>query len=927
MTGHSESRRPPAKVPHSRGAAREPQRAAAAIRLAASREVPLVLMLSAAHPPTDLRVVGKEGAALAGAGWRVAHLAPAPLRGAKDVPQEMAGVEILTYPRVSGWIGRLRAARTLARRAAKLKPAVIHAHEPDSWYAAILAARMTGAAVVLDVHEHYPSRLDTRLPGMFRGLGRRAVIAACRWMAARADAVVVAKDGLEDAFPEAEVVPVRNYAAEVPVAPRQHRHGPLTLVHLGALTRERGAFEMLRALARCPEGTRLSLIGRFTDNSETEFLSEAKRLGVAGAVERHGWLPHEAAVALAAEADIGIVLFQPGHENHRLALPHKLFDCMLAGLPVVVPNFAEEVAEVVRETGCGVLVNTADPDTVAEAVRALADPDLRAEMGAAGRAAALGRYGWAGEAARLVALYEELAPLPVPARIPEPTRPEAAEPPRPEAAKPPRPEAAPAPRPAAPAPVPVPVPPPAAAAPAPAGPLADPPPARPAPRPATSPAPAPAPSVVPAPAAPLAATQPAQAPAPAHPAPRPAQPLPAAAPPVPPPRMPAGPAPAAPVPAAATPATSPAIPAHRPAAAVPAPAPAPDPSAAPARTAADAFASLSAAMRGEPRPAPAAPRLLEETGSGPGAGAVSPALAAFLDRGPVAPTPRPAEAGPFRLLAEVGPPPAAQEASAAAPPAQFVAPSADAQPRLLADAALTRAREIPAGLAAVLAREAPEPAPGPSSVAPSSAIPSPAAPPSGTAPGALPPPSQVLGPMPELPAAPAPEESSTPTVALGSMVQALRVAPAPRPVPPAPEPVFSLLAGMRAAAEAPPPPPAPPRPAPPPEPAIPALTGRPIALPEGAGARLLSEASLSAGALPAGIAAILARPPESPEAAPRAPEPTSDVPLIQAGLRASAPRTPPAGSALAEWRLLQPEVLPGALPELLHGAPPPARGA
>ncbi|WP_040614509.1 hypothetical protein, partial [Teichococcus cervicalis] len=39
-------------------------------------EAPLVCLLSAAHPPTDLRVVGKEGAALAAAGWRVLHIGP-----------------------------------------------------------------------------------------------------------------------------------------------------------------------------------------------------------------------------------------------------------------------------------------------------------------------------------------------------------------------------------------------------------------------------------------------------------------------------------------------------------------------------------------------------------------------------------------------------------------------------------------------------------------------------------------------------------------------------------------------------------------------------------------------------------------------------------------------------------------------------------
>ena len=44
--------------------------------LARMRPPPLVLMLSAAHPPDDVRVVVKQGAALALAGWPVRHLSP-----------------------------------------------------------------------------------------------------------------------------------------------------------------------------------------------------------------------------------------------------------------------------------------------------------------------------------------------------------------------------------------------------------------------------------------------------------------------------------------------------------------------------------------------------------------------------------------------------------------------------------------------------------------------------------------------------------------------------------------------------------------------------------------------------------------------------------------------------------------------------------
>jgi len=363
-----------------------------------------VLMLSAAHPHDDVRIVAKGGAALAAAGYRVVHLA----RGAP--PAERAhGVALQGHGGGKGWRARLIGIPALARAAAALHPAVIHAHEPDSWLAAILAARRCGARVVLDVHEHYPSRLDPRLPPVLRPLARAALRLACRAMAAAADAVVVAKDGLDDAFGgAARCTPVRNYAADPGIAPRAHAPGPMRLLHLGALGASRGAFTMLDALATLPQDARLVLVGRFTDGSEPDFLARAAALGLADRVERHGWLPREAALRVSAGCDVALVLFQPGVENHRLALPHKLFDAMLCGLPVIVPDFAVEVCAVVREAGCGLAVDTGDPARVADAVRRLSDPAIRNAIGAAGREAALTRFGWAGEAARLVALYRRL---------------------------------------------------------------------------------------------------------------------------------------------------------------------------------------------------------------------------------------------------------------------------------------------------------------------------------------------------------------------------------------------------------------------------------------------------------------------------------------------------------------------------------------
>ena len=360
-----------------------------------------VLMLSAAHPPADTRVVRKEGAALAAAGHRVVHLCPA--RGA--APDAVDGVEIVTHalPRVRGLAG-------LARRAAALRPAVIHASEPDAWLAALLAARRCGARVVLDVHEHYPSRLDARLPAVLRPLARGAITLACRWMGRAADAVVVAKDGLDAPFAGARLVAVRNYAPAPVRPPRVHEAGPLVLGHLGAIGRARGWPQMLEALALCPPDTRLVLVGRFTDGSEADFHARAAQRGLAGRIDVTGWLDQAAALERLRGCDIALVLFQRGEENHRLALPHKLFDAMAAGVPVIAPDFAQEVAAVVRQAGCGVLVDCGDPAAVAAGIASLAHPASRTALGEAGWRAARDAFAWEAEAARLVALYRALMP-------------------------------------------------------------------------------------------------------------------------------------------------------------------------------------------------------------------------------------------------------------------------------------------------------------------------------------------------------------------------------------------------------------------------------------------------------------------------------------------------------------------------------------
>lgn len=167
---------------------------------------------------------------------------------------------------------------------------------------------------------------------------------------------------------------------------------------------------MLDALALTAQpGVTLRLVGGFTDRSRSDFDSRVAELELGHRVDVEPWLPFEDAFERLLDADIGLILFQPNIQNHVFASPHKLYDYMLAGLPVIGPAFAVEVARVVQQFDCGILVDSSNPAEIASALNRLAsDGDLRRRMGERGRRAVLNDLNWEREAVRLLELYRRL---------------------------------------------------------------------------------------------------------------------------------------------------------------------------------------------------------------------------------------------------------------------------------------------------------------------------------------------------------------------------------------------------------------------------------------------------------------------------------------------------------------------------------------
>ncbi len=100
---------------------------------------------------------------------------------------------------------------------------------------------------------------------------------------------------------------------------------------------------------------------------------------------------------------------QPTSINHRFTTPQKLWEAIAAGVPVVATDLPG-MAEVVRDTGCGVLVEATDPADIARGIREIVDapPEEREAMRERTWQAGQERYNWQHEADTLLALYRDL---------------------------------------------------------------------------------------------------------------------------------------------------------------------------------------------------------------------------------------------------------------------------------------------------------------------------------------------------------------------------------------------------------------------------------------------------------------------------------------------------------------------------------------
>jgi glycosyltransferase involved in cell wall biosynthesis len=326
-----------------------------------------------------------------------------------------------------------------ARRAGPWTDAVVaEAPDTDVFHAQSLvclpvvrsAARRTRGRFVYDVADYHTeaARL-ARMPGAVREIvGRRER----RW-ARDASAFLAVSDPVADLVAERWDVPRPTVLLNCPPAWHPEQPGPIAsdrireaagiapgrpiVLYQGGFSVDRGVEELVAA-ATHPRLVALDAAVVFMGYGRLESLLRAAAGRDPHRVHLLPPVRPDELMPWTASADVSFVGQPPRTLNQRMNLPNKLFESLMAGVPVIVSE-GNEQCRLVSDERVGSCVDVDDPAAIAAACAALLtqSDDERVALRTHCRQVALERYTWEGNADGLLDVYRRLAAAPMTGRV------------------------------------------------------------------------------------------------------------------------------------------------------------------------------------------------------------------------------------------------------------------------------------------------------------------------------------------------------------------------------------------------------------------------------------------------------------------------------------------------------------------------------
>lgn len=267
---------------------------------------------------------------------------------------------------------------------------VVQAHDSPALRAAFAVAGRSGAPVVYDGVEAVEGRAT-----FARGRLARALRKLESWLEARmirrADLVLTIGPGL-GAWMQARyriAMPrvLRNCREWQPACDDRRLREACALgveerlvLSANSIVPDAGIEQLIDALPLLPASVHLALLGPVRDAAYRRALeAHAAARGVGARLHFPPPCAADEVVAMFAGADVGVIALQNTRQNHYLALPNRLFEMIMARLPLVVADLPD-LAGVVMAFELGERCDERDSRSLAAALARVLEPQRHAAL-------------------------------------------------------------------------------------------------------------------------------------------------------------------------------------------------------------------------------------------------------------------------------------------------------------------------------------------------------------------------------------------------------------------------------------------------------------------------------------------------------------------------------------------------------------------
>jgi len=362
--------------------------------------------MTSVHPVFDDRIFHKEAKTLVGAGYEVSLIAQ------HNKNEIVDGIKIVSLSKPKNRFFRFFITnREVFNLALKQKASIYHFHDPELLFWAIKLKKKTNAKIIYDVHEDTSEQILSKywLPKIIRRPISLLFNYFEKLVSQKFDYIIAATPDIKKNFKKHRVIDIKNYPI-INYISRTNRwnfvKNEYSLIYIGGLEKVRGIKEIIQSLKfmNPKYNIKLKLAGEFSNEN---FKNEVRKLEEWKKVQYLGRIPYKEVFEHLATGYIGLVCLYP-LRRFSTALPVKMFEYMITGLPVIATNFPFW-REIIEKNNCGICVNPLSPKEIAKAVEYLIENHNEAKkMGENGRKAVLEKYNWENESIKLLKIYKKI---------------------------------------------------------------------------------------------------------------------------------------------------------------------------------------------------------------------------------------------------------------------------------------------------------------------------------------------------------------------------------------------------------------------------------------------------------------------------------------------------------------------------------------